>query len=214
MAVNKPQTDTLQAELDEYFSNTKQVDPISLSKLPYLDAVINETMRLHPPVPSGTQRQTPAEGLQVGDIFIPGNTLVRVPMYTVSRGMTVTRYIFRLSMLKPSDERYFEKPLKFIPERWTTERELTKNSSVFIPFLIGTATSRNPVRNTKMLTGPYSCVGKQLALMELRYVVAQIVHRYDVELATGENRKRFEDGMRDNFTLSLGPLNMVFSHRK
>jgi cytochrome P450 len=117
-------------------------------------------------------------------------------------------------MLIASDERYFERPLEFIPERWTTERELTKNSSVSIPFLIGTISSQKPLRNTKTFTGPYSCVGKQLALMELRYVVAQVVHRYDVELAAGESRKRFEDGMRDDFTLSLGPLNMVFSHRK
>jgi cytochrome P450 family 628 len=93
LAVNKPKIDTLQGELDEYFSNTKQVDSISLSKLPYLDAIINETMRLHPPVPSGVQRQTPAKGLQVGDMFIPGNTLVRVPLYTICRGRAVAWYI-------------------------------------------------------------------------------------------------------------------------
>jgi cytochrome P450 family 628 len=104
--------------------------------------------------------------------------------------------------------------LEFLPERWTTEPVLTKNSSVCIPFLIGITSSQNPLRGINFFTGPYSCVGKQLALMELRYVVAQIVHRYDVALAAGESRKRFENGMRDNFTLSLGPLNMVFSHRE
>lgn len=51
-----------------------------------LDAVINETLRMHPPVPSGTQRVTPPEGLDIGDEHIPGNVIVQVPSYTVFRG--------------------------------------------------------------------------------------------------------------------------------
>jgi cytochrome P450 len=62
--------------------------------------------------------------------------------------------------------------------------------------------------------GPYSCVGKQLALMEIRYVVAQIIHRYDLALAPGQSEELFLRGKRDTFTLVLGPLNLVFSHRK
>jgi len=137
-------------------------------------------LRLHPPVPSGLQRQTPEEGLVVGSVFIPGNTIVQVPLHTAFR-----------------DERSFEKASEFIPERWTTRPELTKNASVFTPFS----------------TGPYSCVGKHLALMELRYVVAQIVYRFDVALAPGQSKDAFLDGKRDTFTLALGPLNMVFSRR-
>lgn len=57
-----------------------------LSKIPLLDAVINETLRLHPPVPSGTQRMTPPEGLTIGSEHIPGNVIVQVPTYTISRG--------------------------------------------------------------------------------------------------------------------------------
>lgn len=68
----------------------------------------------------------------------------------------------------------------------------------------------------KLLTaaGPYSCVGKQLALMELRSVIAQIVHRFDVTLAPGQSEQAFLRGKRDTFTLALGPLNLVFTHRK
>lgn len=32
------------------------------------------------------------------------------------------------------DERAFVKPTEFIPERWTTRKELTLDSSVFTPF--------------------------------------------------------------------------------
>lgn len=51
-----------------------------------IDAVINETLRLHPALPSGMQRVTPKEGLQIGKVFVPGNTIVQVPSHTVFRG--------------------------------------------------------------------------------------------------------------------------------
>lgn len=36
-----------------------------------------------------------------------------------------------------TDERNYEHPNEFIPERWTSKPELTKNASVFSPFSIG-----------------------------------------------------------------------------
>jgi cytochrome P450 len=64
------------------------------------------------------------------------------------------------------------------------------------------------------LVGPYGCIGKQLALMELRYVVAQIVHRFDVSLAPGQSAEAFLEGTKDTFTLTLAPLNVIFTKRK
>lgn len=58
----------------------------NLMTVPLLDAVIHEAMRLHPPVPSGTQRVTPPEGMMIGDKWIPGDIIVQVPSYTVFRG--------------------------------------------------------------------------------------------------------------------------------
>lgn len=51
-------------------------------------------------------------------------------------------------------------------------------------------------------------------MMELRYVVTQIVHRYDIALAPNQTAKKFLDGKRDTFTLALGPLDLVFSSRE
>ena len=67
----------------------------------YLDYVIHETLRLKPSVPGGLARVTPAQGLYVDDTFIPGNTVVSVPTYTIQR-----------------DSRYWDDPLEFKPERW------------------------------------------------------------------------------------------------
>jgi len=78
----------LQVEIDAYTTMPEAAfDSVSLTKLQYLDAVINETLRLYPPVPSGVQRLTPPEGLRIGDTHIPGDTIVQIPTHTIHRGM-------------------------------------------------------------------------------------------------------------------------------
>ncbi|KAL6407680.1 cytochrome p450 [Ilyonectria robusta] len=181
LALHQEQLKALQTEVDTFSEGQEQLDLRGLAKLPHLDAIINEVLRLHPPVPSGLQRMTPPEGLTIGDTFVPGNTIVQCPTHTMHR-----------------DARYFERPDEFLPQRWSTEKELTKDASVFVPFS----------------TGRYSCIGKQLGLMEVRYMTAQIVRKYDVALAKDQTPKDFVDGKRDTFTLALASLNLVFTRRK
>lgn len=61
--------------------------------------------------------------------------------------------------------------------------------------------------------GRFSCVGKQLGLMEVRRVTTLIAHKYDVTMAPGQTQKAFLGGLRDNFTLATPALNLVFSPR-
>lgn len=82
----------LQEEIDEYKKEHNKSDYASLSHLKLLQACIDETLRLHPVVPSGLQRMTPPEGLQIGDTFIPGDTIVQVPSYTLQRGKKAIAY--------------------------------------------------------------------------------------------------------------------------
>lgn len=77
-------------------------------------------MRLHPAVPSGLQRVTPPQGIEIDGTYIPGNTFVKIPIHTLQR-----------------DPRYYERPQEFIPERWTTKTDLVRNSTAFMPFSIG-----------------------------------------------------------------------------
>lgn len=63
---------------------------IALEKLDYLNGLINETLRMHPPVPSGVPRTTPPEGLQIGSTYIPGGVTVKIPYYTIHRGRPCT----------------------------------------------------------------------------------------------------------------------------
>lgn len=61
--------------------------------------------------------------------------------------------------------------------------------------------------------GRFSCVGKQLGLMEVRRVTALIACKYDVALALGQTEEAFLGGLRDNFTLATPALDLVFSPR-
>jgi cytochrome P450 len=98
------------------------VDPnwSKLTNLPLLDGIMNETLRLHPPVPSGMARETPKTGVQIGPYWIPGKTMVAVPTYSIQR-----------------DERYFAKPNEWIPERWFSQDDLIIDRHAWIPFSVG-----------------------------------------------------------------------------
>ncbi|KAF4446983.1 hypothetical protein F53441_9454 [Fusarium austroafricanum] len=170
----------LRTEIDEYKASHEESDLVSLSKLRYLQACIDESLRLYPVVPSGLQRMTPPEGLQIDDVFLPGDTMLVCPSYTMYR-----------------DERCFARPNEFVPERWTTKPELVKDASVYAPFSVG--------RDV--------CAGKQLGLMEMRYVLTELLSRYEFDFAPGQKPEDFINGLRDCFTLELPKLNMVFTPR-
>jgi cytochrome P450 len=53
---------------------------------PCLTGIINEVLRLHPPVPSGLQRLTPREGAVIAGRYIPGDMVVTTPTYAIHRG--------------------------------------------------------------------------------------------------------------------------------
>ena len=51
-------------------------------------------------------------------------------------------------------------------------------------------------------------------MMELRRVTAEPLTRYDIDLAPGQSAEAFLEGGRDFFTLSTGPLELVFTPRE
>lgn len=60
-------------------------DPKVLQTLPYLNGLINEVMRLYPPVPTGGNRLTPPEGLTVAGQYIPGGVTLMAPRYSIGK---------------------------------------------------------------------------------------------------------------------------------
>lgn len=123
LAKNKSCYRTLQRHLDHAFpGGYKEWNITTLknfaSRVPYLDWILQETLRLKPPVPQGVLRLTPPEGVQIDEVFIPGDVIVAVPTYTIHR-----------------DERYWGKNAReFVPERW---ENLSTDRVPWVPFTRG-----------------------------------------------------------------------------
>lgn len=94
-------------------------------------------------------------------------------------------------------EQNFRRAREFLPERWTTDPDLIVNEKSFAPFLVG----------------PFACVGKQLALMELRMVLAETVWNYEFQFAPGEDGHIIENETMDLVILKAAPLHLVFKKR-
>lgn len=60
-------------------------DSQRLRDLDHMNGTINEVLRLHPSVPTGGYRETPPEGLKIAGTWIPGNTTIVAPRYTMGR---------------------------------------------------------------------------------------------------------------------------------
>ncbi|KAF2707643.1 cytochrome P450 [Pleomassaria siparia CBS 279.74] len=91
----------------------------------------------------------------------------------------------------------FVEPLQFIPERWTTRPELVLRKDTYIPFSIGA----------------YSCIGKQLALMEMRLVLARVILQFEIGFAGTEGECRLLEDSKDWFTFGLADLMLRFERR-
>jgi len=75
----------LREELAPIYAPGSETEVRDIQDAKYLNGVINEVLRLHPPVPSGLLRQTPPEGIIVGEKFIPGGVTVSAPTWSMGR---------------------------------------------------------------------------------------------------------------------------------
>jgi benzoate 4-monooxygenase len=142
----------LQKELDAAIpdSDTRVPDFESVRNLPYLEAVINEVLRIHATSGIGLPRQIPAgsPGIVLQGHHFPAGTVLSVPTYTMHHSKKIWG--------DDADE--------YRPERW--EHVTPRQRNAFIPFSYG----------------PRSCVGRNVAEMEMKMIAATWVRRYDVFL--------------------------------
>ncbi|KAL4890661.1 cytochrome P450 [Aspergillus ambiguus] len=81
------------------------VNALAADKLPYLDAVIKETLRLYAPLP-GSEPRWSANAEIIDGYHIPAHTVVSMSPYCLHR-----------------NEQVFEDPLNFNPNRWLGQSE-------------------------------------------------------------------------------------------
>ena len=54
--------------------------------------------------------------------------------------------------------------------------------------------------------GTRLCIGRALALMEMRVVVASVVQKFDMEVADGYDIKQWDKDLQDFWAFLTGPL--------
>ncbi|KAL6322153.1 hypothetical protein AAG906_005093 [Vitis piasezkii] len=107
------------SELDEVIGKDMIVEESDISKLPYLQAVVKETFRLHPPVPFLVPRKTEMESEILG-YAVPKNAQVLVNVWAIGRDPMWTN------------------PNSFVPERFLEcEIDVKGRDFQLIPFGAG-----------------------------------------------------------------------------
>ena len=145
--------DEVKAALD--LSGSRRVSKNIISQMPYLDAVIKESMRLYPVAPFIVRKLTsditiPSDSGGKERITLPASTFACIWIYAVQR-----------------NPRLWHQPEDFLPERWidSSLRRMDLGQSEYgsyIPFAVG----------------PRNCLGQPLAHVVLRILLARIVDKF------------------------------------
>ncbi|KAK9170158.1 hypothetical protein Syun_002298 [Stephania yunnanensis] len=90
-------------EIDEIIGKKRIVEESDIPKLPYLQAIVKETLRLHPAGPVVIRESD--EDCTVGGYHIPAKTRLFVNVWAIGR-----------------DPQHWEKPLEFNPDRFIDDR--------------------------------------------------------------------------------------------
>ncbi|KAL9097268.1 MAG: hypothetical protein Q9165_000695 [Trypethelium subeluteriae] len=119
LLANRSKLDRLVTEVRSNFSSEAEINAFSAAtNLPYLNAIIEETLRLCPPIPDCLRREiTPsaAKATFAGEV-LPARTTVSVSCYTMFHSAV-----------------HFQDPEAFEPERWMNSQEYP----AFHPFGMG-----------------------------------------------------------------------------
>ncbi|CAI8599868.1 unnamed protein product [Vicia faba] len=107
----------VQNELEQVVGKGIPVEETDIAKLPYMQAVIKETFRVHPPVPLLLPRKAETD-VEIGDYIIPKDAQVLVNAWVIGR-----------------DPSKWENPNAFVPERFfNSEIDFKGHHFELIPF--------------------------------------------------------------------------------
>ncbi|KAM3327383.1 hypothetical protein P3S67_002509 [Capsicum chacoense] len=109
-----------QAELAEIISKGKSIEEADVSRLSYLQCIIKETLRMHPPLPFLIPRRV-EQDVELCDYIIPKDSQILVNVWAIGRDLT-----------------FWEDPLSFKPDRfWSSDKDVRGQDFDLIPFSVG-----------------------------------------------------------------------------
>lgn len=148
--------DKLQSEIETVAGlgrDAPQPTREQLKKMPYLDIVLKEVLRLYPSVPVNSRAALKTTTLPLG-----GGPDGQSPIL-IRKGEAVGYCVYAMHRRK---DIYGEDALEFRPERWEDGKLLREVGYGYLPFN----------------GGPRVCLGQDFALLEAGYTVAGLVQRF------------------------------------
>ncbi|CAO2658512.1 Nn.00g062350.m01.CDS01 [Neocucurbitaria sp. VM-36] len=139
-------------EVRTTFKAKEEIDAVSVNKLDYMLAVLDEALRIYPPVTKPGNRRVPPCGAFIAGRWVPGGTSVQFQIYSA-----------------PYSSSNFHLPECFLPERWLPNQPAQ--------FANDDRAARAPFS-----AGPRNCIGSNLAYAEMRLILAKVLWNFDVEL--------------------------------
>ncbi|KAI0969727.1 pisatin demethylase [Xylaria arbuscula] len=151
----------LKQEIRDAAIDSSVASPIKFEeakRLPYLQAVIYEGLRMRSPVPGLNPKVVPPEGDTMHGKFIPGGTAI---------GMNT-------ASLFASTKNFGDDAALFRPERFTEANEQKR-------------TEMEKLVELGFGYGRFQCAGKPVAFMELNKVVFELLRTFDFQVANPTN---------------------------
>ncbi|KAH7109253.1 cytochrome P450 [Dendryphion nanum] len=156
------------------------ISSIDIDKLPYLNAVLNETMRVFPPVPL-TLREA-AHDTTIQGHFVPAGTSIIISPWAVNTSKALWGVDAR----------------EFNPDRWMG------------PGRANTGGADSNYAVTTFLHGPRSCIGKDFAKAEFACLMAALVGKFEIELSDPNWQLQIQGGItarpKGGLNVKLSPL--------
>ncbi|OSD00668.1 cytochrome P450 [Trametes coccinea BRFM310] len=138
-----------------------------LNSLPYLDAVVRETLRIHAPVPTTLRVAMKDDVIPISEPFVDRFGQVQDSI-RITKGSAVIIPILSLNRCK---KLWGEDAREFKPERWEHPPEALSS----VPGVWG--------HMLTFLGGPRACIGYRFSIVEMKALVYTLVRSLEFELA-------------------------------
>ncbi|KAK3360693.1 cytochrome P450 [Lasiosphaeria hispida] len=184
---NVDKMEVLVREIRGKFRGYDEITVQAVRDMVYLNAFLNEVLRLCPPVPWMPPRRAPEGGGMVCGKWLPGGTRVSITFTSMHREPTS-----------------FQAPSSFCPERWLPEAIENPNS----PFYNDKRHAFQP-----FTIGPHSCIGQNLAWAEMRVALAKVLWTFDVAAPKDEKKWVVWESLRTFLLIEKKPIGVVVKLR-
>ncbi|KAH7420371.1 hypothetical protein KP509_13G004600 [Ceratopteris richardii] len=151
LALHPDVQEKLYAEIAKTSNELGELRDSDAARMPYLQAVVKEGLRLHPPGPLLSWARLAVHDAEVGGFVVPAGTTAMVNMWAITH-----------------DERIWPEPERFRPERF-----LESQWKAIEP-------RGNDIRLAPFGAGARACPGRALAMATVSMWVGRIVHRFRV----------------------------------